>query len=223
MQKIKHTLLWLCVLWSQELLTGAEDSSHDVGKTFEVLADKLFNTLLKLVLIFTLHLFSLLLVFVWLLSSSGVQLALRGSAVRKHIWESQLALADSTHCWSTCWQSCGPYLGSWQKFLAGAVRKISERCLTLELQGCSGEIIGGVGICPPSWHSNCTFFRHKSLGIALCALSVLMCRYSSVHDCLQSQVQASLCPACCSLLLCKVVPVRPALVLSWKLRNHPWK
>lgn len=96
MQKAKHTLLWLCVLWSQELLTGAEDASHDAGKTFEILADRMFNTLLKLVLSFAFHLLSLLWVFVWLLSSSGVQLALRGSAARKHIWEPQLALADST-------------------------------------------------------------------------------------------------------------------------------
>lgn len=64
MQKIKHTFLWLCVLWGQELLTGAEDAGHDGGKTFEILADKLFNTLLKLVLSFTLHLLSLLQVFV---------------------------------------------------------------------------------------------------------------------------------------------------------------
>lgn len=150
MQRIKHKLLWLRVLWSQELLTGAEDANHDARKIFEILADKLFNTLLKLVLSFTFHLLSLLWVFVWLLSSSGVQLALRGSAVRKPIWESQLALADSTRCWSTCWQSCGPYLGSWQQFLAEAVRKMSERCLTPELQGCAGELIGGVGVCPPS-------------------------------------------------------------------------
>lgn len=64
MQKIKHTLLWLCVHWSQELVTGAKDASHDAGKTFEILADKLFNTLLKLVLHFTLYLLSLLQVFV---------------------------------------------------------------------------------------------------------------------------------------------------------------
>lgn len=48
------------MLWSQELLTGAEDASHDAGKTFEILADKMFAMLLKLVLSFAFHLLSLL-------------------------------------------------------------------------------------------------------------------------------------------------------------------
>lgn len=64
MQRIKHTSLWLCVLWRQALLTGAEDSSRDARKTFEILADKLFNTLLKLVLSLTFNLLGLLQVFV---------------------------------------------------------------------------------------------------------------------------------------------------------------
>lgn len=64
MQRIKHTSLWLCVLRRQALLTGAEDSSRDARKTFEILADKLFNTLLKLVLSLTFNLLSLLQVFV---------------------------------------------------------------------------------------------------------------------------------------------------------------
>lgn len=120
MQRIKYTLEWA-------LRTAAENASHDARKTFGILAAKLLNTLLKFVLSF-----HLLLLTVWLLSSSGVQLALRGSAVREPIWESQLVLADSTCCWNTCWQSCGSYLGSWQQFLTEAVRKVS--CLELKGQ-----------------------------------------------------------------------------------------
>lgn len=134
MQRIKHTLLRVSVLWS------------------------------------------LLWVFVWLLSSSGVQLALRGSAVRKPIWESQLELADSTRCWSACWQSCGPYLGSWQQVLAEAVRKVFERCLTHGWQGHAGEMTAGVGVCPPSnWHSSC-ISSLETQGWALhCVPSVCWC------------------------------------------------
>lgn len=146
----KNKVHKLSVLWRQALLTAAENTSHDGRKIFEILAAKLLNTLLKFALSFSFHLLSLLWVFVWLLSSSGGQLALRGSAVREPIWEPLLALADSTCCWIPSWQSCGLYLGSWQQFLAETVRKMFERCLPLDLTSlCWGDDCR-VGVCPTS-------------------------------------------------------------------------
>lgn len=80
--------------WRWALPTAAEIGSYDTNKTFEILTAKL-NILLKFMLGVTLHLFSLLNALVWPLSYPGVQLALRGSAVRNPIWEAQLILADS--------------------------------------------------------------------------------------------------------------------------------
>lgn len=206
MQRIKYMFLRVRVLRRGALLTAAENTNHDARKTFEILAAELLSALLKFVLRTTFHLLCLLWVFVWLLSSSGVQLALRGSAVRKPIWESHLALAGSTRCWNTCWQSCGSYLGSWQQFLVRLWgRCLKDVWLLPRADSRIGDVMVGVFV-HLQWHSNCIFYSETQAWALHSALDVFMWRYSSGHGCLQSQAEAPCAQhaAACSLVeLCQ--------------------
>lgn len=199
MQRTEHMLLRVSVIWRWALLRAPENASHDANKTFEILATELLNSLLKFVLGFQFHLLSFLWVFVWLLSSSGVQLAMRGSAVRKPIWESQLALADSTRLLAKL------------RFLA-----------TISSWGCEEDVCKVFDCClelmRPCWEDDgrwrclSTFQVTSSLlqrhGPRLCVLLAHWCGGVAVTTTAFKSQCRPLCPARCSLLPCRALSVR---------------